>query len=285
LSSKEDGVRADRDRSRLSRQRATTRCGPPTFGIQGDSASVDTSDESGRPIHQSTRKMKRKIIFAGIDGAGKSTSLDLLISKLDPKYKILKIGFSNSYLFFRGERNTALRYDVQGAMEPIGQFSKKYHCYRVFLVFKFFVKKVITKYLEMFKRCDLIMYETDTLLHPAVHVTFHFPWSKSISQKSRLRIASALFGSKRKLIIVFLDADPSITIERIRSRGDPIDAHENTEDLVVLRREFHKMLAVAAESGISIIKINTENKPPEQVVNEIGEALEASWLTIGGESG
>lgn len=221
--------------------------------------------------------MKRKIVFSGIDGAGKSTSLDLLISRLDSRYKILKIGFREPYLFYRGKKEVALKYDVQGAIEPIGNFSKKCRCYSMFLVFKFFVKKMLTKYLEIFKRYDVAMYETDTLLHPAVHVTFHFPSSKSLGQKFRLRIASALFGSKKGLAIVFLDADPKITVKRIHKRGDPIDAHENIRDLEVLRGEFHKMLDVASDAGFDIIRISTDNNSPEQVVNEIEEALEARW--------
>lgn len=229
--------------------------------------------------------MKRKILFAGIDGAGKSTSLDLLISRLDSKYKILRIGFSNPYLFFHGKKDMALKYDVQSAMESIGQFSKKCHCYGVFLILNFFVKRVITKYLETFKPCDLIMYETDTLLHPAVHITFHFPLSKFLSQRARLKIVSALFGSKKTMMIVFLDADPERAIERIHKRGDPLDAHENLQDLKMLRTEFHKMVNVAEEDGFKIIKVSTDDKSPEEVVNEIGRVLEGGWLSTCGELG
>ncbi len=178
----------------------------------------------------------------------------------------------------------ALKYDVHGTMESIGHISKKYHCYGVFLILNFLIKYMLTKYLELFKRSDLIMYETDTLLHPTVHATFHFPLSKLISNRARLRIVSTLFGSKKDMMIFFLDADPKIAMERIHKRGDPLDAHENPEDLEMLRAEFHKMVTIAAENGFNIVKISTDNKSPEEVVNEIGGALEERWSTTYGRS-
>ena len=219
--------------------------------------------------------VKQKIVFAGIDGTGKSTCLELLISKLESTYRILRIGYSRHYICFRGNRERALKYDVQSVMESVGQASKRVHCYPLFLIFNFLVKYSITKYLELFKRCDLIIYETDTLLHPAVHITFHYPWARSLSENARFRISSALFGAKKSLMIVFLDADPEIAMERIRKRAIPIDAHENPKDLAVLRAEFHKILAVAAARGLDILRISTDDKLPQGVVSEILRALDA----------
>jgi broad-specificity NMP kinase len=220
--------------------------------------------------------VKRKILFAGIDGTGKSTCLELLISKLDWNYRILRIGYSRHYICFRGDRVKALKHDLQSGMESLERASKKYHFYPLFLMLNFLVKYSITKYLEIFKRCDIIVYETDTLLHPAVHIAFHFPWSRSISERTRFRISSALFGAKSSLLIAFLDADPEIAMARIRKRAIPIDAHENPKDLAVLRSEFQKIVAVAAGRGLKVVSINTDNKSPEGVVDEIRGALEGA---------
>ena len=221
--------------------------------------------------------MKHKVLFAGIDGSGKSTCLDLLISKLESKYSILKIGNCDPYIFFKGEKKSAIKYRSYKIMEYIRPISVRYRFYGIFLLLNFTYKFLLSKYVELLKKSDLIMYETDTLLHPAVYITYHMPFSRMITNGSRFKICSFLFGAKRNFSIFYLDAKPEVAMERIHKRaekGDDIHGHENTRDLTKLKKEFDSMLEVASENGFEIFRINTNHKSLDEVAKEVQIILE-----------
>jgi adenylate kinase family enzyme len=45
-------------------------------------------------------------------------------------------------------------------------------------------------------------------------------------------------------VIIFLDVDPEVSIKRIMSRGETIQAHENLEKLTKLRKAYHMVCDV-----------------------------------------
>jgi thymidylate kinase len=218
--------------------------------------------------------MTRKILFTGIDGSGKSTSLDMVIANLKWRYRILKISYNNGYVCFRDEENNPFQTKFTGLLESIRPISKRFHCYSFFLMINFIYKRGRMIYLELLQPCDLIVYDTDTLLRPAVHMTFHVPLLKFVSPRLRLRVMSLFFGSTKNTEICFLDADPSIAVERIKKRGKPIEPHETYKNLAGLRGEFYKVIEAAAQIGFPIIKVNTDCKSPEEVAGEMTLALE-----------
>lgn len=221
--------------------------------------------------------MKHRVLFAGIDGSGKSTCMDSLISRLQSRYSIMKIGNYDPCFFYRGEKRPAVKYRYYRIMDYLRPIAKRYHFYSVFLIWNFTYKFLISKYLEVFKKSDIIVYDTDTLLHPAVYITYHIPFTKKINSGLRLRICSLLFGSKRNFSIFYLDTEPEVAIKRIHRRaetGVDIHPHENIVDLKTLKREFDNMLEVASENGFEIFKINTNEKSLEEVVKEIHAILE-----------
>jgi adenylate kinase len=225
--------------------------------------------------------MKHKILFAGIDGSGKSTCMDLLISRLQSRYSIMKIGNYDPYFFHKGERKPAIKYRYYKIMDYIRPIAKKCHFYSIFLIFNFTYKFIISKYLEFFKESDIIIYDTDTLLHPAVYITYHMPFSKVIKSSLRLRICSVLFGSKRNFSIFYLDTDPEVAMKRIHKRaetGVDIHSHENIRDLKTLKKEFDSMVEVASENGFEIFKINTNERNLDEVVKEVQTLLEKKLL-------
>ena len=131
-------------------------------------------------------------------------------------------------------------------------------------------RTIVANYLgHLIKDANIVMYETDTLLHPAVYMTFHLPFSRHISRRIRVRLASIVFGSKRRFLTFYLEVDPNIAVERIRKRGGNIHTHENVKDLETLKEEFDKMISIASGSGFNIVRINTDNKSAEDVTNEI----------------
>ena len=205
----------------------------------------------------------------GPNGSGKSTCLERLISRLDPRYRILKIGNYDPYLYFRGKKHSVLKNNRYQTIEKLGTLSREYHLYRPFLIFNFIYKYSLSKYLQASKDADLVIYDTDILLHPAVYATFHLPVTRMLSAWWRFTIVKALFGSKRNFVIFYLDTDPAIATDRIRKRDIPIEPHENAYELAKLKDEFDKVLKIALESGFEIVKIKTDDKTAEQVATEV----------------
>lgn len=117
---------------------------------------------------------------------------------------------------------------------------------------KYLYKFVVVKYVERFGKCDLMMFEIDFLLHPAVFVAYHFPWTGKISSKLRMRLFSCLYGSKDKSTILHLDIDPVEAVRRIHARGEEVQAHENQRDLTTLRAEFARVIAAGRSDGFYI---------------------------------
>ena len=222
--------------------------------------------------------MTYKILFAGIDGSGKTTCVDSLISKLSSKYRILKIASSNPpYLFFRNERRPAINHKWQIMVDRMRIIARKCHLYGLFLCLNIFYKYISSKYVETFKDVDIIMYAADTLLHPAVYITYHFPYTKKLSTRFRFIFVKTLFGFKSDFILFYLDTDPHIAMDRIRKRNIEIQPHENCRDLESLRAEFDNILRIASDSGIEIVRINTNNKSVEEVTNEMEIVLKQKF--------
>jgi len=216
--------------------------------------------------------MIHKLFFAGIDGSGKSTCSDLLILRLESKYKVLKIINRDASVVFNGNRFIVFNrcYKVLGEIRNI---SIKYRVYGVFLILKSIYFLLVSKYIEHYINTDLIIYEIDKLLHPSVYVIYHFPLTRLINLKWRFRIARMLFGSKKNFSIFYLDTDPEVAMQRICERGSDVQAHENIQDLGKLKQEFDNMIEIALKHGFEIFRINTNNKNEEEVADEIQSVL------------
>jgi len=219
--------------------------------------------------HETHLRVPLKVLFAGIDGSGKTSCLHLLISRLESHYKILKIGNCDPYIFFQGEKTLLVKSSWYQKIDQLRTISLKYHFHGVFLLFNFLYKYMLSKYLETYKDTHIIMYESDTLLHPAVYITYHFPWTKKVNSRLRFRLVNGLFGSKNRFIIFYLDTDPSIATERIVKRNIDIQGHENRRDLEVLKNEFENILKEAVDSGLEIVKIDTNTRNLEAVADEM----------------
>ena len=84
--------------------------------------------------------------------------------------------------------------------------------------------------------------------------------------------------SKKDLIIFYLNTDPHIAVERINKRDIPIEPHENERDLAEIKKEFDKIVNVALQSGLEIVKIDTNDKAMEEVTSELELALNKKFF-------
>jgi thymidylate kinase len=113
------------------------------------------------------------------------------------------------------------------------------------------------------------MYETDTLLHPAVYINYHLPFMRLISANLKFKLLSVVFGSRNNSSIFYLDTAPEVAMERIHRRASHINAHENTRDLAKLKKDFEIVHEVAVREGYAIFKIDTNNRSLDEVAREI----------------
>ena len=205
-------------------------------------------------------------MFAGIDGSGKSTAADLLASRLASRYSVTRVVNKDATLYVNGKKHMVFQrfYHTIEYLRPI---ARKYHLYGLFLVVNYIYKFMVSKYLEKFHQSDFLVYEIDTLLHPAVYITYHFPITRFIRPTVRFRIVKALFGRKRNFTVFHLDTRPDVAMERIHKRAAEIHPHENPADLAKLKNEFDRIIEVARSCGFDIRTVETDDETLDQVVD------------------
>ena len=196
-------------------------------------------DAAGRP-------RSHRVLLAGIDGSGKSSCLDTLISRFERGYTVTKIVNRDASIERNGERRLAFRW-LYERLESMRSASLQYRLYGVFLAVKFLYKVLVIKYVLRRDPSDLTMFEIDLLLHPAVYVTYHFPFSRWIGRPLRFRLVSMLTGTNPDDSVFYLETDPDVAMERIRRRGLHLASHENVQDLTALKEEFDRMIEARSE--------------------------------------
>lgn len=225
--------------------------------------------------------MKPKVLFAGIDGSGKTTCMDLVLKRMDPRYHVLRIGVSGPELVAGGRGEKLISPAAQRRIRQLGARMRRVHLYGVFLIFHFTYKFLFARWFEIFQEADLVVYETDTLLHPAAVLTYHFPLARRVSPGWRLRLLGLVFASRKTSLRFYLDVTPETAVQRIerreREEGLAAEPHENLDDLRALRAEFEELVTAAEEIGYRIVRIDVNDKDPDAVRDEIERSL-ASFL-------
>ena len=220
-----------------------------------------------------------KVLIAGLDGSGKSTSLNLLVKRMADRHRVLRLGSNREpRMFFRGQDCPALRVGLSERIASVRRVACKARLYRVFLACNFAFKYILARYLERFAGADLIVYEADRLLHPAVYVTYHVPTSRRFGARTRFRLLRALFGSRTNLLAFYLEIDPEVAVQRIHARGGERAGHENYEDLRALESEFGEVLDAAVDSGLEVVRLDSGRRTPEEIATEMARVVETKLV-------
>jgi thymidylate kinase len=213
------------------------------------------------------------VSVTGIDGSGKTSCADALISRLSKRYKAVKIDGGDPYLFFNGQKKQLIKNRLYHTLQKIRPRAEKYGLGGCFILLHFLYKLCITSYVTKLVKTDFVIFDTDLLLHPAAYSILHFPFLKGVNESWMFKALYKLSGSKRNSLIFYLEADPAGAITRIEKRSLPSDSHENICDLKLLIRAFDRILAIASNYGLHIVRIETANRTVDSIVDEIETVL------------
>jgi thymidylate kinase len=214
------------------------------------------------------RHMTYKLFFSGIDGAGKTACVDLLTIRLASKYRVVRTGSRDFYLYFKGRKCLVAKRRLFKKSELL-RARLGHHFYGAFLILNFLYKTITVTKVKLFTKPDLMIYEVDAVLHPAAYITYHLPFTRYLSRRLRLAIVGFFSASKKASMRIYLDVDPEIAMERISKRGSDGGSHENLRDLTQIRSELDSLVNLAVNSGFNIMRINTNFKAVEDVAREI----------------
>jgi len=231
--------------------------------------------------HQ-TDRIVPEVFLAGVDGSGKTAARDLLISRFDRNYKILT-NHDELFVYSNGKKQPALKRSCFKATNRLKTIAEGSRLTGLLSLLNFVARCLESRLAKKYSQVDLILYETDTVLHPAAFFALHFPWIKRINSSTRFKILHALFGPKKGSVTFYLDTDSHTAVERIKKRNTKTDSHENIQDLQKLKEEFDAMVHLASRNDLQFVTIDTNNKTVESVVSEIERVLQEK-LALHGEA-
>ena len=210
-----------------------------------------------------------EVFIAGIDGCGKSTLRGVLATRLERKYRVLVRRGDKYCLLHQGSTRELPDLKI---VSRVDQFKKKREgsaLKPLLLPLSFFSHWL---QLRSIKRCadpDVIIHETDRVLHPLAYGALHFSFFGIIPRCYRVAIMSWLFAPSGAYCTYYLGVEPSAALERITKRGVPLQAHENLRDLALIKAEFAHLIPIAMRSGMDVVSIDTNCKSIACVRDEI----------------
>jgi len=248
--------------------------GPPQI-IQGKSRDITVElhknlialadeEKSYRQHRISESRIPFTIAFIGIDGSGKSTLSRHLIKLFNGESCLISDGLE---LFKDGEPYHAQPLIINEIRQWVGRKSKKakkLSRYKIPKLAELLLRDRLLTEVSRWYRPDQIFMDGCPILNmaawaglfhedcfnaevcdKALHVLIgNDELSKNdriFTQLPELNVMKKLNLNHRKLpkAVVFLDVSPDVSIERIKSRGQTVQAHENQEKLTKLSKAYH----------------------------------------------
>jgi dTMP kinase len=196
------------------------------------------------------------IVFEGIDGAGKSTQVELLRKRLTDMGRRVELTAEPTSL----ESGKAIRRALSGEI-------KKSECEMASM---FVLDRIAHNVCEggikatVESGTDLISdrYYYSTLAYQGQ--TTDYEWVKAMNTRCP-EIA-------RPDLCIYLDLLPEQSLARIQKRGEAVEIYENAEKLTSVRRAFLSVIDDLRASGEKIVVIDAY-RPVEQIADEIFAAV------------
>ena len=195
----------------------------------------------------------RFIVFEGIDGAGKSTQVDLLTKKLRELGNEVELTAEPTSL----ESGKALRRALSGK-------EKKSECEMATM----FVLDRIAHNLDSENGIMALTNAGKTVISDRYYYstlayqgqTTDYEWTKKMNVNCP--------DIKRPDICIDLDLLPEQSLARIKSRNEAVEIYENIEKLTNVRNAFLSVIEDLRKDGERIFIVNAD-RAPEEIADEI----------------
>lgn len=224
----------------------------------------------------------KKISVVGLDGSGKSTSLDILVKQhiqsatvLDPSatlydfeaWQVCHVPLGRRIAAFvdrktlSGEKvnSRLLQGLIYASIMGLGS-----HPFQWWLAMKY--------------KPEVIVKERDTPIDGAVYTPFYFPASGRLTAEQRVWLISHVLRHKLPEQVVYIDVEPEVALARIHrsleekawtKRKKKPHLHETLDGLTFLRRNYYEVLEAAAAAGTGVTIVNTTHLGPEAAAHDI----------------
>ena len=231
-----------------------------------------------------------KVTFSGIDGVGKSTSIDAISNTLVESGMVLihpyRPAFTQSStgrVYFAQRINGVTDWchnwaDTHRKRTLVGLINSIYS--RVATCME---SCAISKYSP-----DIILTGRDPVLDPVVYSSFYFPSSRHLSIAQKVRMVRAVNQARMADLLLYMDIDPEIAHNRIlkrienekregaKDREKWTHMHENPRDLGLLREKFDQTLSFLEDNlPIKIARVNAA-QPHQKVIDEMLTIIQES---------
>lgn len=216
-----------------------------------------------------------RVLFAGGEGTGKTSCIEALAASLGATHRVLVADPETPVLVEAGARRRLLRPGWGRAQRRARRAARRLRVYPVFLIGRFALRVLLSRWLEARWRPDVSLYDGDLLLHPVAYARYHFAPARRLPPRLALRVTARLLGAGGGAAVVHLVRPPSEAARRIASRSHA-EAHvAPARDLERLADELERVSQAARELGHTVLRVEAQGRRPEDLAREIEPALRA----------
>lgn len=118
--------------------------------------------------------------------------------------------------------------------------------------------------------CPLLVSDRDPIIDTLCYSDFYLPPSLSQSLRPSLKVfLETVFNYPR--VFIYLDVSPEVSLMRGNGKKQ---LHDRIKDLSRLKELFEKEMFESKKRCLDIIRIDTNTKPLEQVIDEVEFSLQ-----------
>lgn len=223
------------------------------------------------------------VVVTGIDGSGKSTTVEKVVNNIGGELRIIKPGPSRPvYSVVDGKKQYHYR-ELIRMVDALHGFADRLgnsNCVCAVNAFHVLVQsRIVEPRLTETIKPELVIGARDSLIDPAVYAIFYSPKLASLDIPSRISFLERLTGASFREIIFFLTINGQEAVNRIdnRMRVEQKDTsqverakwrhmHETMSNLDRLNQEYCQVIKeVQRRSRAKVFEINTGLLPQDEV--------------------
>jgi len=227
--------------------------------------------------------MVYKVTFSGIDGCGKSTTIDVISTQLSYLGKTIIHPYRPAFAQLPGGNREYFGKTINGLVDDAHQWADTRDSKLLVGLVNVLYGRVWTL-LEQYAlhkyNPDVVLMGRDPLLDPFVYSHFYFPHIR-VSSDERIRTIRRVNGAGLADLLIYLDVSPDQAYQRILARIEKEKSfgakdrakwghmHENPNDLNFLRDTFEEGISLLQEKlGVKIIRVDA-SRPHHEVIAEV----------------